>query len=577
MSKRVGRLLALGMALVMFPFGAVAEAVTGTDYTVGDKLLRQLQAGSGFSGTLTVESTAVAGKESEAITTLKPLVFACDYIYLRPDTNASTPGESRLTMALADGDTQTGIMEVALRAGDFYLKSSLLGDGWFALPGAGVLAATAEQGAAGVASTAQPTADVATVAPAETAASASGLASILQPLTAQASLPGLETFAAGLALQLHDLDSAKWATSFDSYLTKIDLWIEAYRQNAKLGKAEDGTTTMEVSYRIPAAAMKAQLKQMVLDLLNDQPLLTALKAVVSEDNAARYLNPDRQEYYFYAIDELPLNGEMTIDRTVSLKGDTIALSMSLPLYDSQGGASTVAYDRHKGSGDLPDTNTIRFTGDRTTLQLDYQTYNTLTGTSVYQGTLLRQPTGTETYEVGAADAPAADATKTLSVAFTLSSQQGSTTGDDGKQTQTGDYSLTLSPDYTPGVADEEAAAPTDAQKQQYIAFEPLDIHLTTAYASGQAKNASTTVTAGLEISGENSPQKITLTFEGKTKGKWTPNAVDTKKATRLDEMNSSDLQALVAQAGVKLGLLLLPYGKLPTAADSAAPSASPAP
>ena len=63
MSKRVGRLLALGMALVMFPFGAVAEAVTGTDYTVGDKLLRQLQAGSGFSGTLTVESTAVAGKE----------------------------------------------------------------------------------------------------------------------------------------------------------------------------------------------------------------------------------------------------------------------------------------------------------------------------------------------------------------------------------------------------------------------------------------------------------------------------------------------------------------------------------
>ena len=65
----------------------------------------------------------------------------------------------------------------------------------------------------------------------------------------------------------------------------------------------------------------------------------------------------------------------------------------------EGGAVSLVYDRHKGNGDVPDENTIELRGERVLLKADYQTYDTLTGTTVYQGTLLRQPIGIETFAV----------------------------------------------------------------------------------------------------------------------------------------------------------------------------------
>ncbi|HNW87188.1 MAG TPA: hypothetical protein PKJ47_09640 [Candidatus Limiplasma sp.] len=629
MKRFAQRLLITGLSLALLVTGALGESVTSADYTVEEKLSKQLQAGSGFTGTIMLESTAVAGRESEAFTTLNPLTFDFSYIYVREDAATNTQAESRITLDLANGDAKLGATQFSLRNGELYLQSELLGDGWYAVGASAtgdgavtdsatvqpaatdgpantaadnatnlptVTAPTGTEPVAAETATTEPTAsepavtepsatDVATIAaPVATVAaqpSTGALGQAVQSLLSQTSMPGLATFGLSLLSRLNAVDSAKWDTAFDSYTTKIDLWIEGYRQKAVLGKTEDGTTTMEVGYEIPASAVKAQLKQLVMDLLSDTDLLPLMQSLLPADEADRFLNPNLQSYYFYAIDALPLTESLLIARTVSLKGQTLALTLSMPLHDSLGGAVILSYDRHAGGGDLPDENTVELKSDSLLLKVDYQTYQTLTGMTVYQGTLLRQPQGAAAFEVGT-EGVAETAQKAFSASFTLSAQQTAATGDDSQTTLTNAYEITLSPDYTPEDTTDETADPTEAQQAQYVVFKPINAKFSATFASGQAKNASTSVDMALEISGDQLPETVRLTFTGKTRGKWTPDAFTPADATRLDSLPSADLNALLAQAGVKAGLMMMPFIGLPsaTSATSAtveAPTPSPTP
>lgn len=551
MKKRALRLLAVCLTLALLCSTAAAQSALDVEYTVAEKLLKQLQAGSGFTGTLTVESTAVAGREADAVTTTRPITIGVDYIYVRPDTVAQSEGESRLSLAVTDGDTAQGKTELALRGGKLYLQSALFGDAWYALS-AGAVNPEAQSGK-----------------------TAGAIAQEASSLLQQSAMPGLTTFALGLLTRLYDVDLTQWGEVLDPYATKVDVWIEGFRQSALLDKAADGTTTMRIDYQIPVTAVKAQIKQMVLDLLADTALLEKLRALLPEADTQRYLDPTLQSYYFYAIDELPLNGDLTLSRTVSLKGETRALTLQLPLYDSQGKALTLRYDRQKGAGDLPDENTLELQSDKIVWKVVYQTYQSLTGTTVYQGTLLRTPIGEDAFAVGAAEPAQLAAQKTISAAFTLSAQQAQGKDAEGKDTLTDTWAFSLTPDYTPDVADDEAAEPTEAQQEQYITFDPLDIQMQTVFTSGQAKNASTALDVTLSIAGDRSPQTITLKLTGKTRGKWEPAALDVSAAQSLDTMDTAALTQWIAQAGVKGGLLLLPYVSLPSqSAATAQPDAT---
>ena len=87
MKKTALRILTRCLVLALC-LPAAAESVADVGYTVAEKLLKQLEAGSGFAGTLTLTATAVAGRETEALTTLKPMVFDASYIYVREDLAA---------------------------------------------------------------------------------------------------------------------------------------------------------------------------------------------------------------------------------------------------------------------------------------------------------------------------------------------------------------------------------------------------------------------------------------------------------------------------------------------------------
>ena len=65
MKRFAPRLLTLCLTLALLCTTAFAQTATDINYTVEEKLLKQLQAGSGFSGTLTLEATAVDGRAGE--------------------------------------------------------------------------------------------------------------------------------------------------------------------------------------------------------------------------------------------------------------------------------------------------------------------------------------------------------------------------------------------------------------------------------------------------------------------------------------------------------------------------------
>ena len=532
--KRFLCLMLCALCLFAYPLSAYgSEADASADYNTAGKLQKQLWAGSGFSGTLTVKIAANAGRAGESVTTQKPMSFNVDYIYVRPTDTATAA--HRLDLSLMEGETAQTAAHLCFQDGALSAQADIVGAEWYTLGGGQSVRASSdseqESGALG---------------------SVQGAAT---NLLAQTGMPALLTYVLPMALRLQEQKDAL-ADVISAYVTRIDLWIEGYRQNATLDKLEDGTTTMTVQYTIPPTAIKSQAKQLVLDLLSDSATLAKLQTLLSTQDASLLLNPRLRTYYFQSIEDLPIPSDLTIERTVDLKGNTLALHVLLPMYDAEGGAFTVKYDRVKGETDLPDENVVTLTGTQRASTLSYQSYNSLDGVTVYQGTFTSQATGAIGFAVGENDETTDAPQQALAVAFTLTSK--GVEGRDEEDRDVYDYDLSL------------ALSPDDAQSVtgETVAFEPTTIALTAHFASKTLKTATTEMDATLTIGGDESASIFTAQLVGKTRKKWDPTPLP---ATLVDvrDMTDSEVNALLPGVLTRGGALLLGYFDLPNADASA--------
>ncbi len=513
---------------------ALAETVTQSA-GMADKLRRQLAAGTGFSGTLTLTSAAVEGREAEAFVTTDPLVLGLRYIQVREDALQSIQAERRLELTLMPDDAADAQASIALRDARVFLSGTLFGEGWFQL-GSGV-ESLARQDAAGVLS--------------------------------QGAAPGLYGFLLPMLTQPASTHADELDESLATYATKVDLWLEGYRQGATIGELDDGTATMDVSYIVPPAAIKAQLKQLVLDALADQVLLLRLRELLTDDEIAQYLDPALQSHYFAAIDALPLEGDLTLTRVCSLKGGTLKLSISLPMYDAQAGLMTLRYERVAPLGDAPGSHSIRLETEALTLAVDATEYQTMTGTTVFQGTLARLPHGEDSYQVSDGTSASLLATP-VGCAFTLTYGASTAKTADNKDQDSYQVKLSLAPDAAALTA---LGAAEDAACLDFPAF---DLEGSLSFTSGRALNTSTALLLEATLSGETLPQVVTLTLEGKTVSPWTPAVLNEVDATDVADMSADEQGAWLLGAGLKALALITPHIQLPTAADAPAETAAPA-
>lgn len=289
--------------------------------------------------------------------------------------------------------------------------------------------------------------------------------------------------------------NAELLSALEPYLTRVDVWIEGYRQDAVLSKLDDETTLMQVNYVLGPAAIKAQVKQLIVDLLNDETVLPLLAQAIGEEQAALYLNPALQKWYFEAVDSLPFPGDLTLNRTLAMTGETVELHLSLPMYDAQAGVVTLTYDRMQGKGDLPDENVIRMESADKVISLTFQEYSSMTGVQVVQGTLLSQP---------AQDFAVEDAEQ--AIAFTLKYGTTETIDEQGRDVYTCDYALTF--------------APAEASS---LTFDETELALSATFVSKQLKSAATQVDLHMNLS--SGTNAVHLSFKGASRKKWTPEEI----------------------------------------------------
>lgn len=522
------RFLCLLMCLtcLLLPAAHASEA-NGEDYTVAGKLIKQLWAGSGFSATVSVEVAAKEG--TQAMSTLKPIVMDVSYIYVRP--TATETAEHRADVVLMDGENALSAAHVQLKDGALAVQADVISPDWYSFGEAPLQEGEAEAGA-----------DL--------------LVQLGESLLAQTGMPALASFAGQAAALLHGADGLE--DVLESYLIRMDLWIEGYRQNAVLDKLEDGTTTMSVYYDVPPVAIKSQAKQMVLDLLSDQVTLARLQEAAGEELSQLLLNPSLQSYYFSAIDALPLASNMTIGRTVSLEGDTLELHLSLPLYDAEGGEVTLRYDRTRGEGDLPDDNTISLESELRAISLTYQEYSSMTGVRVIQGTLTSEPRGTDAFTVE--DGVPADAQKTLALSFSLKQEESETKDDELRDVYTYDATLNLE---------------SEGEGDAYVAIPATEITLASTFVSKELKSAATDMEATITLGGDAWDQTYTVTITGRSRQKWEPEELSPDRIY-VSRMTETDVASLLPGAALRFAALMADFlTAAPAASASPEPSAAP--
>lgn len=522
------RFLCLLMCLtcLLLPAAHASEA-NGEDYTVAGKLIKQLWAGSGFSATVSVEVAAKEG--TQAMSTLKPIVMDVSYIYVRP--TATETAEHRADVVLMDGENALSAAHAQLKDGALAVQADVISPDWYSFGEAPLQEGEAEAGA-----------DL--------------LVQLGESLLAQTGMPALASFAGQAAALLHGADGLE--DVLESYLIRMDLWIEGYRQNAVLDKLEDGTTTMSVYYDVPPVAIKSQAKQMVLDLLSDQVTLARLQEAAGEELSQLLLNPSLQSYYFSAIDALPLASNMTIGRTVSLEGDTLELHLSLPLYDAEGGEVTLRYDRTRGEGDLPDDNTISLESELRAISLTYQEYSSMTGVRVIQGTLTSEPRGTDAFTVE--EGAPADAQKTLALSFSLKQQESETKDDELRDVYTYDATLNLE---------------SEGEGDGFMAIPATEITVASTFVSKELKSAATDMEATVTLGGDAWDQTYTVTITGRSRQKWEPEELSPDRIY-VSRMTETDVTSLLPGAALRFAALMADFLTAAPAA-SASPESSATP
>ncbi len=342
-------------------------------------------------------------------------------------------------------------------------------------------------------------------------------------------------------------EDAKLAQAAAPYFTKIDLWMQGFAEPPLMEKDPGGASVIKASFRIPSAAFKAEMKQLLVDLLSDKTLLPLLWARMTPEQANLYLNPALQAFYFAAVDALPLQGDITMLRRVTTMGQVLETSLSLPLNGKAGETKQISItNKTLVEGELLDCTlttgegTLQFTVlEAAASQPDHMTYS---------GMVRYLPPEIPNWQVDANTPQYAG--NALSVTYQASYVIKLSTDADGKSNESYTLDIRLAPDWS-----HFSQPVTDEVKAQYILTEPVQITAFATILSAKARNASTSLQAQLRVvSGAND-----WSFSGqfKTTPPWTFQAVDMAAAEKLESLDTNQLNALLTELLSKPGLLPL--------------------
>lgn len=340
--------------------------------------------------------------------------------------------------------------------------------------------------------------------------------------------PSFYSVVASMLAQPDMLWESSWQPVLDDYLNELELWLADYAAEPETA-TENGDLVMRVSYVIPADDVKAQTKLMWQQALYDEDLMTLLRAMMTEEQQAVYLNQSMTYFYDACIDALPLTGDLRLSRKFSARGDTLSVAVALPLPQNAWGYTSL---------------TFRQEGDTTALVL-----NSATQTLTFSMNAANGDQNAVTGTISSVPAAFVTDAKTLQAKFALTSRHSESQDSDGTRHDDSAWTLTIEPD-TDG-----------AEAADLVTFEPITAELTLQYSaeSKEAAPIQLRVIAALHMAEADVGVKMAL----RTTSRWNALDLPTTGAEDVSSMDAMRVLELLTTATNNLTQLMM-GGSTPT-------------
>lgn len=308
-----------------------------------------------------------------------------------------------------------------------------------------------------------------------------------------------------------------WAPALAPYEAALETWLQQYAADPSITPSESGASSMTLRYLIPSDALKAAMKNLMANFLQDSALLELLNPLLTAEQQAVYLNPAIGYFYDAVIDALPLSGDLTMTRVLSTRGDLITSELVMPLPENAGGWASI---------------TLTLTGPQTAL--------TLTGAAQSITLALDEADSSEaaTSWKGFFRYLPQEGTP-VSAAFTLAKSFVATTDEaDGRAHETTAWTLTAQPDLSHLDAEDPA-------RDSYADFDTISVTLSAHYSSRAQDNNPTT----LELSLSAQLPSVTIESEAalRTTTPWVLTPLSTSGAEPLMGMSAERVAELLSQ------------------------------
>ena len=354
--------------------------------------------------------------------------------------------------------------------------------------------------------------------------------------------PPFYSVVAELLAQPDLLWESVWQPVLADYLNELELWLADYAAEPET-ETESGELVMRVSYVIPADDVRAQTKLMWHQALYDEELLSLLRPMMTEEQQAVYLNPNLLYFYDACIDALPLMGDLRLSRRFSARGETLSVSIALPLPQNAWGYTSL---------------TFRQEGETTALVLNSAT-QTLTFSVTAAG--IADAPSSLTGTISSIPAAFVTDAKTLQAKFALTSQHSESQDSDGTRHDDSAWTLTIEPD-----TDGSTAA-------DVVTFEPITAELSLQYSRENKESAPIhlRVIAGLHMAEADIGAKMAL----RTTSRWNALDLPTQGAEDVGSMSEGRILSLIAAASQNLTKLFVGGGVSMVATPSELPTPAP--
>ena len=293
--------------------------------------------------------------------------------------------------------------------------------------------------------------------------------------------------------------AARASQTASSYMTKLAIWLQNYQTISTETDNPDSAISMRCE--IPVKDAVTEMKQLLVDVYNDQAMLALFKELFTIEESAAYLEPGMRGIIFNALDALKADGSILIEREYDYQGIILKDAVSLPFAEDfflSGLTVDLGTDEKLLSG------SYRADGDIYPFEI------TLTGPDdgLYSGTVrLEYPVPDRGFDVEEDALPEGF----FSAAFSLTVDEGEETYDRQKDLCERKFLYTLI---------------LRTEDDSSVQMNTLSASVSLSLSSESRKTAPTTVACSLTLTDRETESGVTLDMAMTTVARWQPDGLD---------------------------------------------------